>query len=494
METNIVQNHSRGYSVTGQITHKESQLGIPNLTVLLFDQAQEVTTFPALPNSPVPPYLAAVLRVSNSLGSVVTDANGNFFFSYSQEEVHSITQGNRRLKLYIVVLGPEDENTEPFANLLYYSKSPRANAGKNEIFNVSISSATLGKKKVPLPKGRVQQFIAQKEEEEQYEKLILQYKLQKQAEKKEQNAAAISQLMESISPPPPTGLENHFLIKDGEPIEEAQKEAIKAGVERANQMLKIETGANARKKGVKASILLSPAQKAAIEATDPNNSNNIYQLSEAQLRDILQVEDTALPVDLVFQNPVEKYCLEKSAATKCALENLAALTSPGDNNPAELEDGEQALHPVKQGDILSNVQKMLVDMSSPESLLAPDKKELPRRPDAAVIQESVGAFSMKRGPAESPSFFDFHSLEIAFPHVWKQVFDKSLLAIVEKLPESQLIAGSLLQEHVHIPELQVGVFAEVVIETCKEAVLVEVVSLPGKRVLEYPVPARKNHW
>lgn len=434
-----VLDNSRINRVSGRILHKETGLGLSNLTLLIYDQAQDLTAFPSLPNSPVPPYLAALLKVSNSLGSAITDDKGNFSFHYDMNDALALTQGKRRLKLFIVVLAPEDENTEYFANLLYFSRTPRANAGKNEIFNVTISSATLQKKNVPIPKAetveeKVQKFIAQKEEEEKYEKLISQYKWQKQATQKEQNATAVKQFLNKVSPPP-AGSANHFFVKDDESVETVEQEAIKAGVEIANKVLKIETGANAsRKKGVKVSLLLSDTQKAAIEATDPNNGSKVFRVPESQLKEILQTEDASPPVDLIRQNPVEKYCIEKSAEAKCAIENLTGTASQSENGQVESNGNGLTLTPVKEEDILTNVQKMLVDMSSPESLLAPHKNDLPKRPDAADVQESVGTFSMKKGPAESPSYFDFHALEIAFPHVWMQVFDRSFIGTLEQTP------------------------------------------------------------
>lgn len=443
MERSIINSNLGEYNVSGQITHKESQLGIPSLTVLIYDQSEELTTYPSLPNSPIPPHLSALLRVSSSIGTAITDEKGNFSFSYGLNDVMLITQGKRRLKLFVVVLAREDDSTEYFTNLLYYSKTPRANAGKNEIFNAAISSATLDKKKVPTPKAetiedKVKKFISQKEEEELYEKLILQYKLQKQADVKSQNAAAIKQFKNTVSPPPPANSENHFFVDEGEAIDDVRQNAVNAGVEHANKVLKIETGANAnKKKGVKVSLLLNSAQKAAIEASEPGNITKIYKITEAQLKEILQAEDESLPVDLVNQNPVEKYCLKKSAEAKCAIENLDGSVNPGDNGQVNTAENGQ-LHPVKEEDIMTNVQKMLIDMSSPESLLAPHKNDLPKRPNAAAVQESVGSFSMKKGPAESPSYFDFHSLEIAFPHVWMQVFDRSYIQTLEQMPLDML--------------------------------------------------------
>jgi len=38
----------------------------------------------------------------------------------------------------------------------------------------------------------------------------------------------------------------------------------------------------------------------------------------------------------------------------------------------------------------------------------------------------VNDFSLPKGPAEVPAFYDFHALQIAFDHVLMQLFDEAI--------------------------------------------------------------------
>ena len=43
------------------------------------------------------------------------------------------------------------------------------------------------------------------------------------------------------------------------------------------------------------------------------------------------------------------------------------------------------------------------------------------------VEQSVSGFTLKSGPADAPALYDFHSLQIAFDHVWHELFDNGLL-------------------------------------------------------------------
>jgi hypothetical protein len=58
--------------------------------------------------------------------------------------------------------------------------------------------------------------------------------------------------------------------------------------------------------------------------------------------------------------------------------------------------------------------------------------KLDSRPTPATVQDHVNRLELRGGPADSPAYYDFHHLQIAFDHVWTESFDQ---ALVEKLKD-----------------------------------------------------------
>ena len=68
---------------------------------------------------------------------------------------------------------------------------------------------------------------------------------------------------------------------------------------------------------------------------------------------------------------------------------------------------------------------------SPEHPIRIDPPEHPV--DEKVIQSSIKTFELRDGPADVTSYHDFNSLQIAFRHVWTEVFDTELEALGKEL-------------------------------------------------------------
>jgi hypothetical protein len=58
---------------------------------------------------------------------------------------------------------------------------------------------------------------------------------------------------------------------------------------------------------------------------------------------------------------------------------------------------------------------------------------VPQRSDQETRNKAVATFELRDGPSDVTSYHDFTSLQIAFPHVWTEVFDGRLRALGEEL-------------------------------------------------------------
>lgn len=179
-------------------------------------------------------------------------------------------------------------------------------------------------------------------------------------------------------------------------------------------------------------------------------------------------------VILTSNNPILKKCLTKSDDTVCATDSLGLGPSTGANTASkvligfhDLPDAAQnylignnggeanflaafkitdlalivsyevrlladiVLHfdadginadnisPMTSADIAVYVKKALTDIRS----LNTSAKTTANKSSQDSINDNVDKFSLRKGPAELPSFYDFKVLNIAFGHIWKQLSD-----------------------------------------------------------------------
>jgi hypothetical protein len=86
----------------------------------------------------------AALKGGERVGSVTTDASGNFAFSYGDDDIAALKREKDRLDLVVTIAAPDDEKAESSKRVIY-SSEPRIKAGKVENFNVGISPTALKK-------------------------------------------------------------------------------------------------------------------------------------------------------------------------------------------------------------------------------------------------------------------------------------------------------------------------------------------------------------
>jgi len=81
--------------------------------------------------------------------------------------------------------------------------------------------------------------------------------------------------------------------------------------------------------------------------------------------------------------------------------------------------------------VKAKVDLLMDTVVSPEHPIRIDPPEHPA--DHEVIQGHIETFELRDGPADVTSYHDFNSLQIAFQHVWTEVFDAELEAVGKEL-------------------------------------------------------------
>jgi hypothetical protein len=125
-----------------------------------------------------------------------------------------------------------------------------------------------------------------------------------------------------------------------------------------------------------------------------------------------------------------------------SLERLVVAPCTSTFTEADLEpDTEPAVPPVPTPDdhegrifesIRHQIEKQLRSSTSPETALKYERIVDPDHKNDKVC-ETVNLFSLCGGPADVTSYHDFHAVQIAFEHVWTELFDQELKGLGKKL-------------------------------------------------------------
>ncbi|HZI47683.1 MAG TPA: hypothetical protein VFD75_07775, partial [Pyrinomonadaceae bacterium] len=213
------------------------------------------------------------------------------------------------------------------------------------------------------------------------------------------------------------------LVKTNEPIKDKVQIVADRAATKANQVI---NDAN----GVPVNLYLTPADRERLQTFFQNAANGFARIPETKLQDILfRPNSSENPGTLlVNQNPIAKYCSEPTFEEKCA----KLHTGLSDEDPHGSTDGGpdgnipgSNVQVVGNEDLPKYVARLLDQIPSPDSVLTPAFNE--QRADKQTVENAVDEFSLRAGPAEVPAFYDFHSLQIAFEHVWKILLDEEII-------------------------------------------------------------------
>lgn len=82
--------------------------------------------------------------------------------------------------------------------------------------------------------------------------------------------------------------------------------------------------------------------------------------------------------------------------------------------------------------VKKTVKKQMESATAPEAELA--YRKIPNSADEDEAQKSIlETFELRKGPTDVTSYHDFHTLQIAFQHVWTEIFDGQLASLGREL-------------------------------------------------------------
>jgi hypothetical protein len=445
-------------TIVGKVLVKDSGLGIPDLLVVIQD-SDDVPILLASSSDKGgkghSPNESTVVRI----GSVLTAADGSFSLNYDDTDIRAADReykenngnkdnkeykDNTRPDLFIMVLAPEDSDQGGPPKVLYKSGASRQNAGRTESFLIRITAAKLKEAGIDVPEN----------DGESADKQIVTYRnleqakidltkgvsdfnkvsVQRQLEEKE---ALRSKLVKKIATNIDVVSFGGEIAQPDDNIKDLVNVVATKGVNTANTRIN-------NSQGVRINLYLTPEDRERLKPFFDNAVDGFATIPEIEIRDILFRENSSENPGtlLIHQNPIAKFCAEETFEVKCAKLHTGLPDGEddhdgtGDNGGNPIPITGPNIDVLTEEDIPKLLARHVGSAPSPDSVLTPEFND--QRADKNTIEEAVDSFSLRKGPAEVPAFYDFNSLQIAFEHVWKILLDEEIIDRTQALDKKYL--------------------------------------------------------
>ena len=422
------------FSVRGRVTDGVTRRGIGGLLVTLYDVRLDDRS------DGRGRALAELLRAANRMGSVLTNDDGSFVLEYTKDDI--VPLGTKlRPDLLLTLSAPDDDAGSSSEKVIWHSDPPRMSAGRTEQFNIALSRETLRKFGLDVEvdvEKELARYRRERGEEKVFDEGVVAFHratveteiAEKEAIRRELHAA-IATRAEAIAT---TG----EIVLDGEPIKDKLTTVAARAVEEAKARI-------AESRGVPVNVFLTADDRARLAPHFANAVDGFATIPEHDLRDVLfRTNSSENPGTLlVHQNPIAKFCSEQTFEEQCAREHtgLDAGGHEHDDEGGEHDGGvddeggngtttDEDEATVGTEDLPRYVARLVDRAATPDDVLT---QEAGKRADRAAIEATVDSFSLRKGPAEVPAFYDFHVLQVAFEHVWKVLLDEEIVSSAHAL-------------------------------------------------------------
>jgi hypothetical protein len=457
-------------------------------------------TAPASTNSSWASLSGIINSNADRLGSVVTDANGYFAFEIQHKDFNTGNEKEQKPDVVLAVLTHEEPGLKIEDRLLYLSNDFRINVGRHEAYLIKLSTELLKKHGVEILQKKIIEDRISK-----YKKTISDEKAYSNAVnsidkaevlKKQNNIRALKKQFQSILTPKLI-IESNFstFVTEDEKVSTKLPNHNMQELAKANRTIAAHVAQN---KGIEVSFILNKLDREQLQLNvTAENIKSFTDIHNAEpLKSHLYKMNSAGADNLVLtsNNPILKRCLSKSDDTLCAsigvgltseqshsaqeskqLISFSELPEPAKNHINGNNGGESnvvAILKIKdskeiiryearllaniilyfdhsgistseaphltQEDIATQVKKVITDARS--------IKNSTNKPNPDSVNENINKFSLKKGPAELASFYDFKVLNIAFGHIWQQLVDDTPVQLAAEVKNHAINRGFNLSD------------------------------------------------
>jgi len=420
-----------------------------------------------------------IISAANRMGSVITDRDGNFFFEIDEKDFNTGNEQEQKPDIALIVLTPEEPGLKLSDRLLYFSNDFRINAGHKEAYLIKLKSEPLKARGIEIPQsGAVESRIFN------YQKTVREDKEFNDVVKKaEQEKIVVKQAtiqnyrenLQAVIIPPAIPVSSDFSTF----IDRNEKVVDKIDTHHTKELSKVNKvlidRSSSSNKGIEVNFLLNSEDRESLGLNIQLETNKSFPDIQnlEPLKSLLGKMNAAGTNNLILtsNNPILKKCMEKNDDTLCATNNLgisnAEDESEDDNRiaiafadlPEPAQDYISGNHGGRANVIAVLKLKDMNDLVTFEVRLLENivlyfdsdgintnndtplsKTEISKyvkqvltnrraitntndKPNQDSVNSNINKFSLKKGPAELASFYDFRVLNIAFGHIWQQIID-----------------------------------------------------------------------
>lgn len=424
--------------IRGALRAGGSVIGVGDLLVEAFDARPQVGTTTDGP-------------ARHRLGSTVSDAAGHFTLRYPVSEAGFSNSSAEPARPWIVLVVRTAESGSAGAggSTVLYETPPRKDAARIEHFVIALDPTELDTA-ATIGSGGATTAIADVRASQLRAALAGQTTLRDaarvetaklfaaQAEISRGARRAATDLAQSLSKVPAAARTQPGYIAPGS--------SITAGIAR------VTAARNGQFPGIRKALSV-PVPAETLEALQSEHPDGIPLPAMVDL--IAGASGTGV-LDTIAEHPAAIACRDEVLADHPCITALADASTADDEDEDDEPGGESGDDDEVPGDDpsptgLDAVKARVDDLV--EAVTLPDQPLsvfVPERPDADAVMAGASAMQLTGGPADVAAFHDFHSLQIAFDHVWREVFDSRVLRVAERLYTLSTAAGAAIEND---PEL-----------------------------------------
>lgn len=446
-------------TVSGKVVLTRPTVGLPDLLVVLYDVDPGTKPEDLLDRFEAGSVVSRseLSAIGDRIGSVLSSTDGSFSLGFNDAEFRIRDGKEKRPDLLLLVLAAEASGKSIKEMLLFVSPEIRQDAGRLESYLVQIPPEALKKAGIDIPadaappaddsgdgdlatlEGRLKNaktFAGKKAAllRQHVDAEHAQYAAQRETAFTANVRAELSKVPESIR----TG---------GKFVASGESVFIKA---MDNTRLQVATAFNDPPLSQKATA-----------------SGHVF-LTEAQIADFqqyVQGDEFVLPPEVVEEQILPRLFgggTTSGSANDFLMDHPAVRTCMrtvrGDINCVGREHGPDGTHVppgpgpepapteddppnAQASDVSLYIARQMTHVNSPEGVInfGVDGKD---RPTVEEIGSHITGLRLEKGPADSTAFYEFHTLQIAFDHVWKEAIDQGIVSQGEALYDHAVNAGA----------------------------------------------------
>jgi hypothetical protein len=400
--------------VSGKILSLETGEGIHNLLVVAYDydpiQQLNLSNNKALSADQLSKLLTNVQN--ERLGSVITNNNGEFKLEFEDDSFKNVQETEKRPDLLLCVMAPEDANSKSVNinnsedRILYISHTIRPNAGRNESYVIRIPEEKLNHYAINPKQNLTQEansFISDVNQKFNKQKLI-NTELQSIFKSKRDDIIGTADISRTF-------------------VKKLATKAIKH-----NDRIKLDPTIKPQvklKKNIDAQLTRINKLSHKININLTESELNSFNEDKKEFANLISKRDDKL--DKTRIRTLYEWCENRKPKSKSGF-NDQIIGPKSNNNQGSSTTSTSTISKNEANQIILNKTiGQLTDLENHQ------KDPLAKRMDPLALQEKLASIKLKGGPADTTSYHDFNTLQIAFQNVWERVFDDSLGASGEEL-------------------------------------------------------------